>query len=720
MEIATGRTPITLAEAAGPAAKYFGIAVFGEDMMKKHLSEEAFLRYKECVASGERIDRILADRIAGAMKSWAIEKGATHYTHWFQPLTGTTAEKHDAFLSLEQGEAMDAFSGGQLIQQEPDASSFPNGGIRSTFEARGYSAWDPDSPAFIRGNTLCIPSVFVSYNGESLDNKTPLLRAISAMDAEATKVVRLFDPEVNHVVSTLGWEQEYFLVDSALYNARPDMVLTGRTVFGHSSAKNQQLEDHYFGVIPERVDAFMTEMENEAHQLGIPVKTRHNEVAPSQFECAPVYCELNRAVDQNQLIMDLIKKTARRHHFEALLHEKPYAGVNGSGKHNNWSWQTDTGINLLAPGANPEDNFRFVTFLVNIIKAVHDHSDLLRASIASAGNELRLGGNEAPPAIISMFIGEYLTQMLKEPANHQNNASGEVNDPIKRTITIGRIPEILRDNTDRNRTSPFAFTGNKFEFRAVGSSANCSWPMTVLNTIVASQLKEFSEAVTLKTESGVSREEAILPLLTEYLKEAGKVLFEGNNYDEEWVKEAAARGLPNVKSTPEALGALLTSKATGLFGRMQVLSENELHARYETELEKYIKRMQIEGRIIGDLAINHIIPVAIRFQNVLLENIRGMKEVFSDEQFGELASPVLTAIEDISCHIRKIYNQVALMTEARRKANQMATPASKAHAYYDMVVPRFQPIRDHADSLELLVDDELWPLPKYRELLFTN
>ena len=718
MDTATGRTSIQSRQISGSASVYFGEAVFGENAMKQYLPGEAFQQYKTCIASGTRIDRQLADQMASAMKSWAIEKGATHYTHWFQPLTGTTAEKHDAFLSIEQGKALDAFSGGQLIQQEPDASSFPNGGIRSTFEARGYSAWDPDSPAFIRGNTLCIPSVFVSYNGEALDNKAPLLRAVSAMDAAATRVVQLFDPEVNHVIATLGWEQEYFLVDSALYHARPDMVLTGRTVFGHSSAKNQQLEDHYFGVIPERVDAFMTEMEYEAHLLGIPVKTRHNEVAPGQFECAPVYCELNRAVDQNQLIMDLIEKIARRHHFEALLHEKPFAGVNGSGKHNNWSLQTDTGINLLSPGSNQQANFRFIVFLVNIIKAVYDHSDLLRASIASAGNELRLGGNEAPPAIISVFIGEYLTQLLKEPGNQQNTSNGK--DSGKLTITIGRIPEILRDNTDRNRTSPFAFTGNKFEFRAVGSSANCSWPMTVLNTIVAAQLNNFYDAVASKTGSGIPIEEAILPLLTEYLKEAGKVLFEGNNYDEEWVKEAALRGLPNIKSTPEALGALLTEKSKRLFGGMQVLSESELHARYETELEKYIKRMQIEGRIIGDLAINHIIPVAIKYQNVLLENIRGMKEVFSEEQYGELASPVLTAIEDISCHIQKIYTHVARMTEARRKANQLAAPHDKAHAYYNTVVPWFQTIRDHADSLELLVDDELWPLPKYRELLFTH
>jgi glutamine synthetase len=702
------------------ASEYFGSNIFDEGTLKKYLPLATFQRLKDDIENGKKIDRSMVDQVATAMKAWAISMGATHYTHWFQPLTGTTAEKHDAFLSFEDGNPIDKFSGNQLIQQEPDASSFPSGGIRSTFEARGYTAWDPNSPAFIRDSTLCIPSIFVSYTGEALDNKTPLLRAVTALDNAASAVAQYFDKDVKRVKATLGWEQEYFLVDSALYHARPDLLLTGRTVFGHSSAKNQQLEDHYFGVIPERVEAFMRDFEIEAHMLGIPVKTRHNEVAPNQYECAPIFEEINAAVDHNQLVMDVIEKVARRHDFHALLHEKPYAGVNGSGKHNNWSMATDKGENLLSPGRTGKENFRFMTFLINVVKAVHDHSPILRASIASASNELRLGGNEAPPAIISVFVGSYLSRMLQEFDECDNLSNFFKNGDSERSIKVQKIPEILLDNTDRNRTSPFAFTGNKFEFRAVGSSANCSVAMTALSTIVAAQLTQFRAEVELAIKAGHKKEDAIFHVLKSYIKDAKNVIFEGNNYGEEWMEEAALRGLPNINSTPEALKAMIGKKACKVYCDMNVLNETEMHARYEIELEKYIKKVQIEGRVIGDLAINHIIPTAVKYQNLLIDNAKGLKEIMDESKFRSVALPTIRNIEEISENMLAIQNGVESMTNERKLANRIDSAEEKAEAYHNKVMPWFDTIRYHVDKLELLVDDELWPLPKYRELLFTH
>jgi glutamine synthetase len=720
LDQAISRKPKSVTYHSGRVSDYYGEQVFNEAEMESYLPLTVYRRFREDVRQGRRSDRLVLDQIATAMKAWAISKGATHYTHWFQPLTGTTAEKHDAFLQIESGVALERFTGNQLMQQEPDASSLPSGGLRSTFEARGYTAWDPDSPAFIRDNTLCIPSVFISYTGEALDYKTPLLRAVSALDDAATAVAKLFDKEVKHVKPTLGWEQEYFLVDASLYYARPDLVLTGRTLFGHASAKSQQLEDHYFGVIPERVEAFMRDFEIEAHRLGIPVKTRHNEVAPNQYECAPVFEEMNLAVDHNQLIMDVIEKVARRHDYEALLHEKPYSGINGSGKHNNWSVMTDTGVNLLAPGKNSRENFRFLTFLVNIIKAVHEHADLLRASIASSANELRLGGNEAPPAIISVFIGSHLQGMLQELEDSEKFSAFFQNGGENRSLKIGKIPEILLDNTDRNRTSPFAFTGNKFEFRAVGSSANCASPMTTLTTIVAARLASFRLEVETMRKQGVKKEEAIFSILRQYISESKSILFEGNNYDEEWRLEAAKRGLSNIQSTPEALRSFISAEAIRLFREMDVLSETELHARYEIELERYIKKVQIEGRVVGDLARNHILPVAIRYQNILLENLRGLKEILPEDEYCREAAPVLAMIREISLQIAGITDGVQQMTDSRRVANRIAGSEAKAIAYHDTVMPWFERIRKCADTLELMVSDELWPLPKYRELLFTH
>ncbi|MEE4260661.1 MAG: glutamine synthetase III, partial [Bacteroidales bacterium] len=613
---------------------------------------------------------------------------------------------------------IEEFQGNSLIQQEPDASSFPSGGIRNTFEARGYTAWDPTSPAFIVENTLCIPSIFVSYTGESLDYKTPLLRSMKALDDIAVEVVKYFNKNVRKVYPTLGWEQEYFLVDSALHTARPDLMLTGKTVFGHSSAKDQQLSDHYFGTIHDRALAFMQELEIESHKLGIPLKTRHNEVAPSQFECAPVFEEANIAVDHNQLLMHLLDKVARKHHFKVLLHEKPYAGVNGSGKHNNWSLATDTGINLLSPGKNAKDNFRFITILVNILKAVHEHEELIRASIASAGNDLRLGANEAPPAIISVFIGDQLTRTLHEI--EKMPSMGELNNDhhMEVSMNIPKIPEILFDNTDRNRTSPFAFTGNKFEFRAVGSSANTAKPMFVLNTIMADQLRVFKADVDKLIDGGMEKDDAIFDVVKRYIKESKKIRFEGNSYGDEWMKEAKKRGLSNHTSTPEALKAFVSKKTIDLFDRNQVMSKKELESRYELKLEKYIKKVQIEARVMGDLAINHILPTAILYQNRLIENTRGLKEVLDSKTFVKLSKNQLNAIKYISEHISAIKEQVETMIEARKNANIIEDQYDKAVAYRDTVMIYFDGIRYHVDKLEFLVDDELWPLPKYRELLF--
>jgi glutamine synthetase len=656
------------------------------------------------------------------MKEWALSKGVTHYTHWFQPLTGTTAEKHDAFFETfpDGSDPVEKFGGSQLVQQEPDASSFPNGGIRNTFEARGYTAWDPTSPAFIFGTTLCIPTVFVSYTGEALDNKTPLLRALNAIDAAAIDVAKYFDKNVKRVTPTLGWEQEYFLVDSALANSRPDLLATGRTLLGHTAAKGQQLDDHYFGSIPTRVLTYMRDLENECMLLGIPVKTRHNEVAPNQFELAPIFEEINLAVDHNSLLMDVMQKVGERHDFKVLFHEKPFKGVNGSGKHNNWSLATDTGINLLSPGKTPMSNLQFLTFFINTIKAVHDNEELLRASIASASNDHRLGANEAPPAIISVFIGQQLTKVLAELEGVSNGKlSPEEKTDLKLNV-VGKLPDVLLDNTDRNRTSPFAFTGNKFEFRAVGSSANCAVSMTTLNTIVAKQLKDFKKEVdTLIEKKDLKKDEAIFNVLREYIKQTKAILFEGDGYSEAWEKEAKKRGLSNHKTTPEALKAKVSIKAIDLFGEMGVMNHVEVESRYEIELEEYVKKIQIEGRVLGDIARNHVVPTAIRYQNVLIENVKGLKEIFG-ASFEKIAKEQISLIKEISEHIEGINTKVEAMTEERKKANALTNTEKMAAAYCDKVKPYFEEIRYHADKLELLVDDELWTLTKYRELLFTK
>jgi glutamine synthetase len=690
--------------------------------MRQFLTPEAYKAVKGAVQYGTKIDRKLADYIAMGMKEWALTKGVTHYTHWFQPLTGTTAEKHDAFFetSFDGSDPVEKFGGSQLVQQEPDASSFPNGGIRNTFEARGYTAWDPTSPAFIYGTTLCIPTVFVSYTGEALDNKTPLLRALSAIDEAATEVAKYFDKNVKKVTPTLGWEQEYFLVDSALAASRPDITLTGRTLLGHTSAKGQQLEDHYFGSIPTRVLNYMRDLENECMLLGIPVKTRHNEVAPNQFELAPIFEETNLAVDHNSLLMDVMYKVAERHDFKVLMHEKPFKGVNGSGKHNNWSLATDTGINLLAPGKTPMSNLQFLTFFINSIKAVYRYEELLRASIASASNDHRLGANEAPPAIISVFIGQQLTKVLAELEGVTNGKlSPEEKTDLKLNV-VGKIPDVLLDNTDRNRTSPFAFTGNKFEFRAVGSSANCANAMTTLNSIVAKQLKDFKvEVDALIEKKGLKKDEAIFNVLREYIKETKNILFEGDGYSEAWEKEAKKRGLSNHKTTPKALKAKVSKEAVKLFEELSIMNHVEVEARYEIELEEYTKKIQIEGRVLGDIARNHVIPTAIRYQNTLIENVCGLKEIFGKD-FEKIAKEQISLIKEISSHIEGINSNVDAMIEERKKANNLATAEKQAEAYCDKVKPFFDIIREHCDKLELLVDDEMWTLTKYRELLFTR
>lgn len=699
---------------------YFGSMVFNTTVMREYLTKEAYKSVEMAIDKGVRIERKVADQVASAMKAWAISKGATHYTHWFHPLTGTTAEKHDAFINpATGGKALEEFQGNELIQQEPDASSFPSGGIRNTFEARGYTAWDPTSPAFIMEQTLCIPTIFVSYTGESLDYKTPLLRSIEALDNAAVKVCQLFDKNISKVYPTLGWEQEYFLVDSALFAARPDLVLAGKTVFGHSSAKDQQLHDHYFGTIHSRARAFMRDLEIESHKLGIPLKTRHNEVAPSQFECAPVYEEANVAVDHNQLLMHLLDTVSRKHHFKVLLHEKPYDGINGSGKHNNWSLATNTGVNLLSPGKTPQENLRFVTILVNILKALHTHEELVRASIASASNDLRLGGNEAPPAIISAFIGEQLTRTLDEIENmpsHENISNGASKGVIS---NFPKIPEILLDNTDRNRTSPFAFTGNKFEFRAVGSMANTAKPMFVLNTIVADQLIQFSESVSqLMEKKGLKKDEAIFMVVKDYIASSKDIRFEGNSYSEEWKAEAKKRGLSNHSNTPDAIKSFVSDKVVAVFERNNVMTRRELEARYEIKLDKYIRKIQIESRLMGDLSVNHIIPTAIKYQNTLIENARGLKDVLDSKTFVKLSRNQLQNIKEISEHIASIREYVEEMTEARKVANKIEIEADKAMDYCYKVKPYFEKIRYHVDKLEMLIDDQLWPLPKYRELLF--
>ncbi|MCX7551951.1 glutamine synthetase III [Xanthomarina sp. F2636L] len=719
---ALNKKPIKIEENERRSA-LFGRNVFNEDKMRQYLTKEAFVSVMDAVLNGTKIERVVADHISTGMKEWAISKGVTHYTHWFQPLTGATAEKHDAFFEpIGNGRAIEKFGGGQLVQQEPDASSFPNGGIRNTFEARGYTAWDPTSPAFIYGTTLCIPTVFVSYTGEALDYKTPLLRALQAIDSAAVDVCKYFDKNVKKVNTSLGWEQEYFLIDRGLAASRPDILLTGRTLLGHSSAKGQQLDDHYFGTIPKRAMQFMRDLETECMLLGIPVKTRHNEVAPNQFELAPVYDEANLAVDHNSLLMDLMDRVAERHDFKVLFHEKPFKGVNGSGKHNNWSLSTNTGVNLLGPGKTPMSNLQFLTFFINTIKAVNENEELVRASIASASNDHRLGANEAPPAIISVFIGEQLTRVLDELENVTNGKlSPEEKTDLKLNV-VGKIPEILLDNTDRNRTSSFAFTGNKFEFRAVGSTANCGKPMTVLSTIVANQLIKFKaevDALIDKKGKGLKKDEAIFNVLREYIKKSKNILFEGNGYGEEWEIEAKRRGLSNYKTTPEALKAKISEKTIKMFEDLKVLNRVESISRYEVEMEDYVMHIQIEGRVLGDIARNHVVPIAVKYQNVLIENVSGLKEIYGDG-FKKLAGEQMTLIEEISGHIASINSNVTKMINARKEANHIEIIEDKADAYCFKVKPFFDEIRYHCDKLELLVDDELWPLTKYRELLFTK
>lgn len=697
----------------------FGAYVFNETVLIQYLNKEAFTKITQAIISGSKIDRVLADQIAAAMKTWALSKGATHYTHWFQPLTGATAEKHDAFYDrAETGEPIVKFEGDQLVQQEPDASSFPSGGIRNTFEARGYTAWDPSSPAFVYGTTLCIPTIFVSYTGEALDFKTPLIKSLHALDKAATAVCRYFDKNTSRVVATLGWEQEYFLVDKERAATRPDLILTGRTLMGHESSKGQQLDDHYFGSIPTRVLDFMQALEKECWLLGIPVKTRHNEVAPSQFELAPIYEEVNLAVDHNALLMDIMNRIADKHQFKVLLHEKPFAGINGSGKHNNWSLATNKGINLLSPGKTPMSNLQFLTFFISTIGAVLEHESLLRAAIASSGNDHRLGANEAPPAIISVFIGQQLSKVLDDLEHvSKGKLSPQEKTDLKLNV-IGKIPEILLDNTDRNRTSPFAFTGNKFEFRAVGSSANCAKPMTVLNAMVAERLNAFKEQTdALIEKKGMKKDDAIFNVLRDQIKGIKSILFEGDGYSKEWEKESAKRGLSNNKTTPEALPAYIHEKSVLLFEHLNIFTERELIARYQVDLEEYVMKTQIEARTLGDISRNHVIPTGIQYQNTLIENVRGLKEIYG-EAFEKHAKEQMVIIERISQHIAAINRGVNAMISARKKANQLSDAHQKAMAYCKEVFPFFEEIRYQCDKLELIVDASLWPMAKYRQLLF--
>jgi glutamine synthetase len=698
----------------------FGTNVFNNAAMRQFLTKDSFKSVQDAVVNGSKIDRAIADHISTGMKEWAIAKGATHYTHWFQPLTGTTAEKHDAFFETTEDGAIEKFGGGQLVQQEPDASSFPNGGIRNTFEARGYTAWDPTSPAFIYGTTLCIPTVFVSYTGEALDNKTPLLRALQTIDSAATDVAKYFDKTVTKVNPTLGWEQEYFLIDKALAKSRPDINLTGRTLLGHSSAKGQQLDDHYFGSIPKRALDYMRDLETECMYLGIPVKTRHNEVAPNQFELAPIFEETNLAVDHNSLLMDVMTKVGDRHNFKVLFHEKPFAGINGSGKHNNWSLATNTGVNLLSPGSTPMKNLQFLTFFINTIKAVNEYEELLRAAIASASNDHRLGANEAPPAIISVFIGTQLTNVLDALEKVKDGKLSPEDKTDLKLNVVGKIPEILLDNTDRNRTSPFAFTGNKFEFRAVGSTANCAKPMTVLNAIVAKQLMEFKTQVDgLIKGKKMKKDDAIFNVLREYIKDSKRIRFEGDGYGEAWEIEAGKRGLSNNKTTPLALKEQVSKKTIALYEGLGIMNKIEIEARHEIEVEEYAMHIQIEARVLGDIARNHVIPTAIKYQNILIENVQGIKDIYGKD-FKKLAKEQMNLIESISSHIENINGGITDMINARKKANKIEDSEKRAIAYCDKIRPYFEEIRYHCDKLELLVDDEIWPLTKYRELLFTR
>ena len=700
-------------------SEHFAAQVFNDERMMKYLTKDAYKSVREAIHSGSKIDRNIADQVAESIKTWALSMGATHYTHWFQPLTGATAEKHDAFMDLlSDGRAIEKFGGDQLVQQEPDASSFPSGGIRNTFEARGYTAWDPTSPAFIYGNTLCIPTVFVSYTGEALDNKTPLLRALHAVDEAATAVAKYFDKNVQKVHATLGWEQEYFLIDKSLAHARPDILLSGKTMIGQLAAKGQQLDDHYFGTIPVRAFAFMKDLEAECTQLGIPVKTRHNEVAPNQFELAPVFEEANLAVDHNLLLMDVMEKIADKHHLKVLFHEKPFDGINGSGKHNNWSLATDKGVNLLSPGSTPMKNLQFLTFFVNTIMAVDTYEELLRASIASASNDHRLGANEAPPAIMSIFIGSQLSKVLDELEGvSKGKLSPEEKTELKLNV-VGKIPEILLDNTDRNRTSPFAFTGNKFEFRAVGSRANCAKPMTVLNTIVAKQLTDFKKEVDeLIDTKKLKKDEAVFNVLREYIKASRRIRFDGDGYSKAWEQEAAKRKLSNNKNTPQALDVLTSKKTLSLFEEVGVMSKIEITARQEVEYETYILQTQIEGRVLNELVFSHILPVAFRYQQTLSDGILALKQVYEKDADKTIESR-LSILDQLNTHINGARQKTEAMVQERREANLLEDPKEKAAAYCQKVKPFFEEIRYHCDRLERLIEDEDWPLVKYRELLF--
>ncbi len=718
VEEAFDRKAVTVDTPSERPDRYYGELVFNRQRMFEYLPKATYDALIDAIEHKKPIDRQLADSVADGMRRWALDNGARHYTHWFAPLTGGTAEKHDAFIVHDgKGGMVEEFSGKLLVQQEPDASSFPNGGIRNTFEARGYSAWDISSPAFILDQTLCIPTIFISYTGESLDYKTPLLRALNAVDKAATAVARYFDPEVKHVVSNLGWEQEYFLVDESLYSARPDLVMTGRTLMGHESPKNQQLEDHYFGSIPSRVQAFMLDLEIRCHRLGIPVKTRHNEVAPNQFELAPIYEETNLANDHNLLLMSVMNEVARRHNFRVLLHEKPFKGVNGSGKHCNWSLGTDRGALLFAPGRTPMDNLQFITFVVNVMAAVHRHNALIKASIMSATNAHRLGANEAPPAIISIFTGSQLAAILDQLEKDDSADLSELKKKSEYSLGLSQIPEIMLDNTDRNRTSPFAFTGNRFEFRAVGSSANCASAMIVINAAVAEQLAFFKEAVDARVAAGAKLTDAILAEVRKLITESKAIHFDGNGYSDEWKEEARRRGLDCETSAPVMFDSYLSESSVKLFEKTGVLSKPELEARNEVKWEIYTKKIQIEARVLGDLALNHIIPVATRYQSMLVDNVIKLRSLFGDRA-ETMAQCDLDTIESIAQRMSNIKTTVAAMVADRKKANALTDERAKAIAYHDNVVPAMETIRYNIDKLELMVDNEMWPLPKYRELLF--
>ena len=711
--------PQPVAVPDGRPSEYFGKYVFNREKMFKYLPSTVYARLVDAMDNGAPMDRDIADEVAAGMKRWAGELGATHYTHWFQPLTEGTAEKHDAFVEHDgKGGMMEEFSGKLLVQQEPDASSFPNGGIRNTFEARGYSAWDPSSPVFVVDDTLCIPTIFIAYTGESLDYKAPLLKALRAVNKAAVDVCHYFDPNVKKVMAYLGWEQEYFLVDEGLYAARPDLLLTGRTLMGHEASKNQQLEDHYFGAIPTRVAAFMKDLEIQALELGIPVKTRHNEVAPNQFELAPIFEECNLAVDHNMLIMSLMRKVARTHGFRVLLHEKPFKGVNGSGKHNNWSLGTDTGTLLMAPGKTPEENLRFITFIVNTLMAVYRHNGLLKASIMSATNAHRLGANEAPPAIISSFLGSQLSKVLDHMEESATDELISLGGKHGMKLDIPQIPELLIDNTDRNRTSPFAFTGNRFEFRAVGSEANCASAMIALNTAVAEQLTEFKKEVDELIEKGEPKISAIIQVVRKYIKLSKPIRFDGNGYSDEWKEEAARRGMDCETSCPVIFDQYLTEDSVRMFESAGVMTRKELEARNEVKWETYTKKIQIEARVLGDLVMNHIVPVAIEYQSKLIDNVYKMKQIFPAEEAEKLSAENLAIIRKISEHTSYIKEHVDTMVEARKVANKITDERAKAVEYHDKITPMLEQIRYHIDKLELIVDDQMWTLPKYRELLF--